>query len=136
MSEIRDIALAPSGEKKIQWAARYMPLLQGIQRDFIKEKPFRGLKIAASLHLEAKSAYLCRVLVDGGADLRVTGCNPLSTQDDVVAALVQSGADVYSWYDCTPEEYTRHLKCALEFGPNIIIDDGGDLVSMLHLEMP
>ncbi len=136
MSEIRDITLAPSGEKKIQWASKYMPLLQGIQKDFIREKPFRGLKIAASLHLEAKSAYLCRVLIDGGADLRVTGCNPLSTQDDVVAALVQNGADVYSWYDCTPEEYTRHLKCALEFGPNIIIDDGGDLVSMLHLEMP
>ena len=136
MSEIRDITLAPSGEKKIQWAARYMPLLQSIQRDFIREKPFKGLKIAASLHLEAKSAYLCRVLIDGGADLRITGCNPLSTQDDVVSALVQGGADVYSWYDCTPEEYSAHLRRTLEFGPNIIIDDGGDLVSMIHLEMP
>ncbi len=136
MSEIRDISLAPSGEKKIQWAARYMPLLQSIREDFIKLRPFEGIKIAASLHLEAKSAFLCRVLIDGGADLRVTGCNPLSTQDDVVAALVKGGADVYSWYDCTPDEYTAHLRRALEFGPNIIIDDGGDLVSMIHKDMP
>ena len=136
MSEIRDISLAPSGEKKIQWACRYMPLLQSIQREFIETKPFKGLKIAASLHLEAKSAYLCRVLMDGGAQLRITGCNPLSTQDDVVAALVADGADVYSWYGCTADEYTQHLRRALEFGPNIIIDDGGDLVSLMHLEMP
>ncbi|MGM9521099.1 MAG: adenosylhomocysteinase [Oscillospiraceae bacterium] len=136
MSEIRDINLAPSGEKKIHWAARYMPLLKSIERDFIKEQPFKGLKMAASLHLEAKSAYLCRVLMAGGAELRITGCNPLSTQDDVVAALVKEGAEVYSWYNCTAEEYDRHLGKALEFGPNIIIDDGGDLVSMIHRDMP
>ncbi len=136
MSEIKDIALAPSGEKKIQWAARYMPLLRSIERDFINDKPFKWLKITASLHLEAKSAVLCRVLMAGGADLRITGCNPLSTQDDVVAALVNGGAEVYSWYGCTQDEYDNHLRRALEFGPNIIIDDGGDLVSMLHKEFP
>ncbi len=135
MSEIRDISLAPAGEKKIAWAARYMPLLRDIEEEFKREKPFRGLKMAASLHLEAKSAVLCRVLMEGGADLRITGCNPLSTQDDVVAALANRGAEVFSWYDCTPEEYDRHLAKALEFGPNIIIDDGGDLVSMLHRSM-
>ncbi len=136
MSEIRDISLAPAGEKKIQWAYRYMPLLKSIEQDFIRELPFKGIKMAASLHLEAKSAVLCRVLMAGGAELRITGCNPLSTQDDVVAALVKEGAEVYSWYDCTDEEYNRHLRLALEFGPNIIIDDGGDLVSMLHKDMP
>ena len=136
MSEIRDITLAPSGEKKIAWAKRYMPLLNSIEEDFKKEKPFAGLKMTVSLHLEAKSAYLCRVLMEGGADLRITGCNPLSTQDDVVAALVSKGAQVWAWYDCTQEEYDRHMAEALAFGPNIIIDDGGDLVSMLHRHMP
>lgn len=136
MSEIRDITLAPSGEKKIAWAKRYMPLLNSIEEDFKKEKPFAGLKMTVSLHLEAKSAYLCWVLMEGGADLRITGCNPLSTQDDVVAALVSKGAQVWAWYDCTQEEYDRHMAKALAFGPNIIIDDGGDLVSMLHRHMP
>ncbi len=136
MSEIRDLTLAPSGEKKIAWAKRFMPLLNSIEEDFKKEKPFAGLKMTVSLHLEAKSAYLCRVLMEGGADLRITGCNPLSTQDDVVAALVSKGAQVWAWYDCTQAEYDRHMAEALSFGPNIIIDDGGDLVSMLHRQMP
>ena len=135
MSEIRDISLAPSGEKKIAWAKRYMPLLNSIEEDFRREKPFAGLKMTVSLHLEAKSAVLCRVLMAGGADLRITGCNPLSTQDDVVAALVREGAQVWAWYDCTQAEYDRHMAEALSFGPNIIIDDGGDLVSMLHRHM-
>ncbi len=135
MSEIRDVSLAPSGEKKIAWAKRYMPLLNSIEEDFRREKPFAGLKMTVSLHLEAKSAVLCRVLMAGGADLRITGCNPLSTQDDVVAALVREGAQVWAWYDCTQAEYDRHMAEALSFGPNIIIDDGGDLVSMLHRHM-
>ena len=135
MSEVRDINLAPSGEKKIAWARRYMPLLSSIEEDFKREKPFSGLKMTVSLHLEAKSAVLCRVLMEGGADLRITGCNPLSTQDDVVAALVDKGAQVWSVYGCTAEEYDRHMAEALSFGPNIIIDDGGDLVSMLHRHM-
>ncbi len=135
MSEIRDIALAPSGEKKIAWARRFMPLLNSIEEDFRREQPFAGLKMTVSLHLEAKSAVLCRVLMAGGADLRITGCNPLSTQDDVTAALVQGGAQVWSVYGCTAEEYDRHMAEALAFGPHIIIDDGGDLVSMLHRDM-
>ncbi len=135
MSEIRDISLAPSGEKKIAWARRYMPLLRSVEEDFKKDKPFAGLKMTVSLHLEAKSAVLCRVLMEGGADLRITGCNPLSTQDDVTAALVSRGAEVWSVYGCTPEEYDRHMAEALSFGPHIVIDDGGDLVSMLHRSM-
>jgi adenosylhomocysteinase len=136
MSEIRDISLASSGEKKIAWAKRYMPLLNSIEEDFRRTQPFAWVKIAASLHLEAKSACLCRLLMAGGAQLVVTGCNPLSTQDDVAAALVAGGCEVYSWYNCTQEEYDRHLRKALEFGPNVIIDDGGDLVSMIHSHMP
>lgn len=135
MSEISDITLAPAGEKKIAWAKRYMPLLASIEEDFRREKPFKGLKMAASLHLEAKSAVLCRVLMEGGAELRICGCNPLSTQNDVVAALAERGAEVFSWYDSTPEEYDRHIVKTLEFGPHIVIDDGGDLVSKLHGSM-
>ena len=134
MSEIKDRNLASSGEDKIAWAWRYMPLLQSVEQEFRKIKPFQGLKITASLHIEAKSACLCRVLQSGGAELCVTGCNPLSTQDDVAAALA-TGMEVFTVHGCSPEEYNRHIKKSLEFGPNIIIDDGGDLVSMLHQDM-
>ena len=90
---------------------------------------------ALSIHLEAKTAYLCKVLAAGGAEMYITGSNPLSTQDDVAAALVADGLNVYAWYDCTPEEYDQHITSVLENNCNIIIDDGGDLVHMLHTKM-
>lgn len=132
MSMIRDIALAPSGEMKIKWVERNMPLLRGIGKDFAAEKPFAGLKIALSVHLEAKTAYLCRVLEMGGAEMYVTGSNPLSTQDDVAAALAQGGMQVFARYGCSMEEYEECLCRVLEAGPHIIIDDGGDLVHLMH----
>ena len=135
MSEIRDISLAPSGEKKIQWVERNMPLLRGIRADFEKTRPFEGLKIALSVHMEAKTAYLCRCLQAGGAEMHVTGCNPLSTQDDVAAAVAAGGIDVHAWHAATPEEYESHLVSVLSCGPQIIIDDGGDLVNLLHTRL-
>ena len=132
MSMIRDIALAPSGEMKIKWVERNMPVLRGIGKDFEREKPFAGLKVALSVHLEAKTAYLCRVLEMGGAEMYVTGCNPLSTQDDVAAALAQGGMQVFARYGCSMEEYEECLCRVLEAGPHIIIDDGGDLVHLMH----
>lgn len=132
MSMIRDIALAPSGEMKIKWVERNMPVLRGIGKDFAAEKPFAGLKIALSVHLEAKTAYLCRVLEMGGAEMYVTGSNPLSTQDDVAAALAQGGMQVFARYGCDMEEYEECLCRVLEAGPHIIIDDGGDLVHLMH----
>ena len=132
MSWIKDVSLAPSGEMKIDWVERNMPVLRGIGADFLKEKPFQGLKIALSVHLEAKTAYLCRVLEMGGAEMFVTGSNPLSTQDDVAAALVQGGMQVFARYGCTMEEYEDCLCRVLEAGPSIIIDDGGDLVHLMH----
>ena len=135
-SMIRDIALAPSGAKKIEWVRRNMPLLRGIEEDFRRDQPFAGVKVTLSIHLEAKTAYLCKVLAAGGAEMAVTGSNPLSTQDDVAAALVDAGLTVYAWHGATAEEYETHLREALSFGPNIIIDDGGDLVNMIHTEMP
>ncbi len=134
MSTIKDLNLAPSGERKICWVEAHMPVLRDISNDFAREKPFAGLKIALSVHLEAKTAYLCRVLEMGGAEMHVTGSNPLSTQDDVAAALAAKGMDVHAVYGCTDEEYQAHLRNVLSVGPNIIIDDGGDLVHLMHTE--
>ena len=135
MSDIRDISLAPSGEMKIRWVERNMPVLSSIGREFLKTRPFEGLKIALSVHLEAKTAYLCRVMEMGGAEMYVTGSNPLSTHDDVAAALVSKGMQVFAKHGCSMDEYMDALRSVLRPGPNIIIDDGGDLVNLLHTEM-
>lgn len=134
-SEIRDVNLAESGERKIEWVKRNCDLLRTLEKEFTESKPFAGKKVALSVHLEAKTAYLCLVLAAGGAEMYVTGSNPLSTQDDVAAALVKAGLEVHAWYDATPEEYETHIRHVLEAGPNIIIDDGGDLVTMVHTQM-
>lgn len=132
ISSISDINLAPEGERKINWAARNMPILTAIAGDFEREKPFKGKKIALSVHLEAKTAYLCRALALGGAEMYVTGSNPLSTQDDVAAALVSGGLEVFAHHGASDEQYARDLEGVLSCGPNVIIDDGGDLVRMMH----
>ncbi len=132
MHEIKDINLAEDGKNKIDWVRKNMPLLQSLEKDFREKKPFAGLKVALSIHLEAKTAYLCLVLAAGGAEMYVTGSNPLSTQDDVAAALAAEGINVFAWYNTTPEEYKNHLNRVIEAGPNIIIDDGGDLVNLIH----
>lgn len=130
--EIRDVSLAPSGRQKIEWVRNNMPLLRGLEDEFGKDQPFKGVKISLSVHLEAKTAYLCEVLAAGGADMSVTGSNVLSTQDDVAAALVERGMKVFAYHGATQEEYDRHIEMTLEHGPNIVIDDGGDLIGMLH----
>ena len=135
-SHIKDINLWESGELKLSWVRSHMPLLDGIQKDFEKTLPFKGLKVALSVHLEAKSAHLCEVLAAGGADMYITGSNPLSTQDDVAAALVHEGLNVFAIHGCTQEEYFADIRRVLQAGPNIIIDDGGDLVTTLHKEFP
>jgi adenosylhomocysteinase len=135
-SEIRDISLAPSGHRKIEWVRRNMPLLRQLEEEFLAEQPFKDVRIALSIHLEAKTAYLCKVLAAGGAEMHVTGSNPLSTQDDVAAALVEDGLDIHAWHGATEEEYYTHIAHVLEYDNNVIIDDGGDLVHMLHSRMP
>ncbi|MBP1572613.1 MAG: adenosylhomocysteinase [Oscillospiraceae bacterium] len=136
MSQIRDINLWESGKRKIDWVISNMPLLNMLEKQFSQEKPFEGLKVALSVHLEAKTAYLCKVLAAGGAQMYVTGSNPLSTQDDVAAALVHDGLNVFAWHGATAEEYHSHISEVIKIGPNIIIDDGGDLVSLIHNEYP
>lgn len=136
MSEIRDINLAPSGERKIEWVKSNMPLLRSLEERFSKELPFKGLRVALSIHLEAKTAYLCKVLAAGGAQMYVTGSNPLSTQDDVAAALVKAGLNVFAWHAASPQEYDSHIRKVIEAAPSLIIDDGGDLVHTIHTYYP
>jgi adenosylhomocysteinase len=133
-SIITDIALAPEGHLKIDWVNAHMPVLNRIKAQFEQEQPFKGLKVAISLHLEAKTAYLAKVVKAGGAEVTITGSNPLSTQDDVCAALVEDGITVFAKYNPSPAEYKELLIKALETEPDLIIDDGGDLVSILHSE--
>lgn len=133
---IRDIKLAPSGHDKIAWVKNFMPVLRSIDEEYSKTKPFAGKKVVITMHLEAKTAYLALVFKNAGAEVIATGSNPLSTQDDVVAALVEDGVTVYSWYNCTNEEYDMFIDKALDCNPDMIIDDGGDLVARIHNERP
>lgn len=135
-SMIRDIKLAPSGHDKIAWVKNFMPVLHSIDEEYSKTKPFAGKKVVITMHLEAKTAYLALVFKNAGAEVIATGSNPLSTQDDVVAALVEDGVTVYSWYNCTNEEYDMFIDKALDCNPDMIIDDGGDLVARIHNERP
>lgn len=136
MRRIRDLSLAPLGEQKIEWVRRNMPILNGVREAFERDLPFQGLKIALSIHLEAKTAYLCRVLAAGGAEMFVTGSNPLSTQDDVAAALADGGIHVFALHGCTMQEYNECIDSVLMSEPDIIIDDGGDLVHAIHSRFP
>lgn len=133
-SMIKDINLAAAGKQKIAWVKEYMPLLNMLNEKYSKEQIFKGLNMVVTIHLEAKTAYLAQVLKNAGANVVVTGSNPLSTQDDVAAALVDSGITVFATHACTNEEYDVYLRKALEIEPDLIIDDGGDLVNMLHGE--
>lgn len=133
---IRDIALAPLGQRKINWVAPRMQVLNMVRQEFEKQRPFAGMRVVICLHLEAKTAYLAQVIKAGGAEVTVTASNPLSTQDDVVAALVEGGIGAHAWYNATEEEYQLHHQLALNTEPDLIIDDGGDLVSTLHTMRP
>ncbi len=132
MSIIKDHALAKSGHEKINWVKSYMPVLSAIEEEFQKTQPFAGKKIAMSIHLEAKTAYLATVLKAGGADVYSTGCNPISTQDDVAAALTDYGVNVFAIHGADEETYISHLTQALSCHPDIMIDDGGDFIELLH----
>ena len=131
MSIIRDPSLAPSGQRKIEWVRGFMPALSQIEARFAKEKPFAGLRVAVSVHLEAKTANLGLVLKAGGAEVFLTGCNPLSTQDDVAAAVAEMGVETFGKHGVSMEEYEALLTETLKCHPHIIIDDGGDLVQLL-----
>ncbi|WP_411343181.1 adenosylhomocysteinase [Paenibacillus sp. WLX1005] len=135
-SIVADMALAPEGHRKIEWVASHMPVLNRIKEEFERDLPFQGLKVTICLHLEAKTAYLAKVVQAGGAEVTITGSNPLSTQDDVCAALVEDGITVFAKYNPHPTEYKSLVLHALETRPDLIIDDGGDLITLMHGERP
>jgi adenosylhomocysteinase len=133
--EIKDPSLAPKGKQRIEWAGREMPVLRLIQERFAKEKPFAGLRLAACCHVTTETAHLAIALKLGGADAVLIASNPLSTQDDVAASLVVDyGIPVYAIKGEDAETYTRHVQMALDHRPNIIIDDGSDVVATLIQE--
>ncbi len=136
MTDIRDINLWESGKLKIDWVTKFTSLLNSIEEDYKESKPLKGKRVALSIHLEAKTARLCQVLKAMGAEMYVTGCNPLSTQDDVAAALAHEGMNVFGKHGATAEEYENHISAVIAAEPDIIIDDGGDLINCIHSKYP
>ncbi len=135
--DVKDINLAEQGKNQIEWAFKDMPVLKQIQERFIKEQPFKGLKLSACVHVTKETAALCVVMKSGGADAVLVASNPLSTQDDVAAALVKHyGIPTFAVAGESVEQYKSHIKVALEHNPDIIIDDGCDMVSMIHADYP
>ena len=134
MSHVRDTSLAEYGRMKIEWVRDFMPPLVAIRERFEREKPFAGKKITISIHMEAKTAFLALCLAAGGAEVHATGCNPLSTQDDVAAGLASMGVQTYAMHGVDAQEYQQLLIEALSCHPDLIIDDGGDLLDLLSGE--
>ena len=135
--DIKDINLAEQGKNQIEWAFKDMPVLSQIQKRFIEEQPFKGLKLSACSHVTKETAALCIVMKSGGADAVLVASNPLSTQDDVAAALVKYyGIPVFAVAGESTETYRKHIQEAINHEPDLIIEDGCDLVSTLHLERP
>ncbi|RPH25251.1 MAG: adenosylhomocysteinase, partial [Bacteroidales bacterium] len=132
--DVKDMALAPEGKLRIEWASLNMPVLKLIQARFTREKPFKGIRIAGCLHITTETANLAFTLKAGGADLVLCASNPLSTQDDVAAALVKSGFPTFSIKGENNKTYYKHILSALDHKPQLTIDDGADLVSTIHQE--
>ena len=135
MSRVKDSALAPQGQMKIEWARSHMPVLAKIRSRLEEELPFKNLAIGMCMHLEMKTAVLGQTLQAGGATIAITGSNPLSTQDDVAAALALSGPNVYAWKGVTEVEHQKNLSSVLSHKPEILIDDGGELSVTVHTTM-
>ena len=130
--KVKDISLAPEGKRRIEWVEQHMPVLMEVRKRFARKKPLKGLQVAAALHVEAKTAALVRTLMAGGARVSITGCNPLSTDDAAAAGLARFGAQVYAWRGETNKEYYGNLERVLKSGPHLLIDDGADLISLIH----
>ncbi len=132
MSQVKDIKLADSGRLNIEWAEAHMPVLMSIREDFRRGKPLKGVNVGFALHVTKETAVLVETLIAGGANVSITGCNPLSTQDDVAAALAKAGVDVYAWRGETTKEYYENINRVLDHKPNITVDDGADLIFTIH----
>jgi adenosylhomocysteinase len=134
--QVKDKSLAPQGHLQIEWASKHMPVLNIIKNRFEKEKPLKGQTLAACLHVTKETAVLIKALIAGGANVAVCGSNPLSTQDDVAAALADSGVHVFAWRGQSTEDYYKCIDKVLDFKPTITMDDGADVVGMIHSKRP
>jgi adenosylhomocysteinase len=132
--KVKDMSLAPQGKKNIEWVQKHMPVLEHIKKQFKEEKPFEGITIGSCLHLEPKTINLGLTLQAGGAEVAMTGCNPLSTHDDATAAGASLGLNMYGWREETNEEYYQNINLVLDHEPDIIIDDGADMIFLIHRE--
>ncbi|TAL48525.1 adenosylhomocysteinase [archaeon] len=130
--EVKDLKLADQGRKNIEWAESQMGALLKIKERFFREKPFTGVKIGIALHPTKETAVLVRTLIAGGADVAICACNPLSTQDDVAAALAEEGVKIWAYKGETKEDYYRYLTNVINFQPHYTLDDGCDLISEIH----
>lgn len=131
MSRLKE-ELVRAGRARIEWASQHMPVLRQIREEFRREKPLEGIKIGVALHVEAKTAVLVKTLAEGGAKVAIAGCNPLSTKDECAAALAEEGFEVFAWRGQTEEEYFLNLRKVLGTGPQLLVDDGGDLIALAH----
>ena len=134
MSKDKDMSLAPDGVRKIEWVQKHMPVLEHIKAEYLETQPFKGITIGSCLHLEPKTINLGLTLMAGGAEVAMTGCNPLSTHDDAVAGAAALGLNVYGWREQDDEEYYQTINMVLDHKPDIIIDDGADMIMVLHNE--
>ena len=134
MSKVKDMSLAPEGVRKIEWVQKHMPVLESIKKEYEETQPFKGITIGSCLHLEPKTINLGLTLMAGGAEVAMTGCNPLSTHDDAVAGAADLGLNVYGWREQDDEEYYQTINMVLDDKPDIIIDDGADMIMVLHNE--
>ena len=134
MSKVKDMSLAPEGVRKIEWVQKHMPVLESIKEEYLETQPFKGITIGSCLHLEPKTINLGLTLMAGGAEVAMTGCNPLSTHDDAVAGAADLGLNVYGWREQDDEEYYQTINMVLDHKPDIIIDDGADMIKVLHNE--
>ncbi|WP_296889022.1 adenosylhomocysteinase [uncultured Methanobrevibacter sp.] len=134
MSKVKDMSLAPEGVRKIEWVQKHMPVLEHIKAEYEETQPFKGITIGSCLHLEPKTINLGLTLMAGGAEVAMTGCNPLSTHDDAVAGAADLGLNVYGWREQDDEEYYQTINMVLDHKPDIIIDDGADMIMVLHNE--
>lgn len=134
MSKVKDMSLAKEGIRKIEWVQRHMPVLEHIKKEYEETQPFKGITIGSCLHLEPKTINLGLTLQAGGAEVAMTGCNPLSTHDDAVAGAADLGLNIYGWRDQDDDEYYQTINMVLDHKPDVIIDDGADMIMVLHNE--
>ncbi len=134
MSKVKDMSLASEGIRKIEWVQKHMPILEHIKKEYEESQPFKGITIGSCLHLEPKTINLGLTLQAGGAEVAMTGCNPLSTHDDAVAGAADLGLNIYGWRDQDDEEYYQTINMVLDHKTDIVIDDGADMIMVLHNE--